>query len=204
VDRFGFRVFDDAVRRPICRVVDEDRIRGRAGLDPERGVRDVAPGHALPFDRPCSGLDHRLTRRKPQSNVEIEVRRLLVEVDHRVANGKRGADRALGVVAVRPGCTEEREHGIADELLDSTAEALELLAGSCVVRAQKPMHILRIENRGPLREASYIAEECSHEFPLALATRRFMRREALATAAAVAECGRALKAAALADHPRTA
>jgi hypothetical protein len=65
------------------------------------------------------------------------------------------------------------------------------------------MHILRVENRGPLGEAGHVAEERRHELPLVLATRRFMRSEALAAAAAVAECGRVLKAAALTDHPRT-
>ena len=45
---------------------------------------------------------------------------------HPVADRERGADGPLRVVLVREGRSEQRHHGVADELLDGAAEAFEL------------------------------------------------------------------------------
>ena len=66
-----------------------------------------------------------------------------------VADRERGADGTLGVVLVRGRCAEERHDGVADELLDRAAVALELGADAVVVRAQDRLDVLRVEPTRP-------------------------------------------------------
>ena len=84
----------------------------------------------------CAGVD---------ADAELE---LCLLVEDPVADGERGADGALGVVLVRDGGAEDRHHRIADELLDRSAEALELVAQARVVRAEQRAHLLRIHLLG--------------------------------------------------------
>ena len=67
----------------------------------------------------------------------------------RVADRERGADGALRVVLVRDGRAEDRHHGVADELLDRAAEALELRAHARVVGLEEPRARPRVDRAPP-------------------------------------------------------
>ena len=63
----------------------------------------------------------------------------------RVADRERGADGAFGVVLMRHRRAERGHDRIADELLDRSAESLDLCAYAFEVRTLKRPHVLRIE-----------------------------------------------------------
>ena len=68
-----------------------------------------------------------------------------------VADRERRADGALGVVLMRDRRAEERHHRVADELLDRTAEALELGPETGVVGRKERADVLGVEPLGPAR-----------------------------------------------------
>ncbi len=89
---------------------------------------------------------------------------------------------------------EERHHRVADELLDGSAEPLELGAEVRVIRREQRVDVLRIETLGPRGEANEIGEEHRHD--LALLTRgRGGLLERRATRVAEPRAGRVLLAA---------
>jgi hypothetical protein len=83
-----------------------------------------------------------------------------------VADRERSTHRPLGIVLTRNRRAEERNHGIADELLDRPAPALELVAQPLVVGAQDCLDVLRVELLGARREADKVGEEDSDDLPL--------------------------------------
>ena len=91
--------------------------------------------------------------------MQVEGRIRLVQLLDGVADGERGADRALGVVLVRRGGAEDRHDGITDELLHRAAEALDLGAQARVVGGEHRPHVLRIELLGAACEADEVGEE---------------------------------------------
>ena len=95
-------------------------------------------------------------------------------VEDPVADGERGAHRALGVVLVRNRGTEHGHHGVADELLDRAAEALELVAQPRVIRPEQRAHLLGIHALGARGKADEVGEEDGHD--LALLEPRVLRR----------------------------
>ena len=70
----------------------------------------------------------------PGRDPDAELEPLL---DCEVADRERRAHGPLGIVLVRRRRAEERHHGVADELLDGAAVALELGADALVVRAEE-------------------------------------------------------------------
>src|SRR6185436_7601475 len=120
-----------------------------------------------------------------------------------VPDRKRGADGALGVVLVRNGCTEERHHGVADELLHCAAVALQLLAQPGVVGRKRCTDILRVE---PLRlrgEAYEVGKEHADDLPF-LARRLRGSELGAAMRAARETLGRLLPAGGTDDHAEAA
>ena len=158
------RVVDLLLRGAVRRLVDEDPVDRRRGLQPGRRVDDVARGHALALGRPGAERDERLAGRDRDPNLEVT---LLADP---VADRERGADRALGVVLVRGRRAEERHHRVADELLDRAAAALELGTQTRVVGLEDRAHVLRVHLLGPRREPDEVGEEDGHD--LALLARR--------------------------------
>ena len=71
--------------------------------------------------------DDGLARGDGRPHGELELF-LLVQLVDRVEDAEAGADGALGVVLVCDRRAEDRHHGVADELLDRAAEALDLPA----------------------------------------------------------------------------
>ena len=193
----GLAVVDRVAGRAPRRLADEDAVDRRVRLEPRSGVDDVARDHALALLRPRAERDERLARVDADTELELG---LLVEDP--VADGERRADGALGVVLVRDRGAEDRHHGVADELLDRAAEALELVAEPSVVRAEQRAHLLGIHLLGARGEADEVGEEHRHDLAL-LEPRLLGRLER--RAARVAEAGslRVLLAAARArDHGR--
>ena len=90
----------------------------------------------------------------------------LRDLFERVRHRQAAEGRAKRVVVVRLTCAEHREHGVADELLDGPAEALELAAEPAVVGREQRAHVLRIQPLGRGGEADEVGEEDSDDFPL--------------------------------------
>ena len=84
-----------------------------------------------------------------------------------VADGKRRANGALRIVLVRQRRPEERHHGVADELLDRAAVALELGTQALVVRAEDRLDVLGVERFGARGETDEVGEEHGHDLALA-------------------------------------
>ncbi len=59
-------------------------------------------------------------------------------------DAQAGPHRALGVVAVRNGRTEDRHHSVADELLDHSTVMLNLSLGLGVIEVKSVAHVFRI------------------------------------------------------------
>ena len=102
---------------------------GAADLQTRRRVDDVARGHALAGLRAGVERDERLAGRDPDADLELAV------LGERVADRERRPHRALRVVLVCDRGAEDGHHGVADELLDGAAEALELASGRVRGRA---------------------------------------------------------------------
>jgi len=115
-------------RGTIRRLSDEDPVDGRSGLKPRRGVDDITRGHALPEIWPGAQRHERLARVDGDPHLELERWIGFVELNDRLANRDRGTNGPLGIVLVRHGRAEERDDGVADELLHRAAVPLELMA----------------------------------------------------------------------------
>jgi hypothetical protein len=120
LDLLRLPVLDRVTRRAVGRLADEDPVHGRRRLQPRRGVDDVAGGHPLALGRPGPKCDQRLARVDGDPHLE------LLLLDGPVADLERCPHRAHRVVLMRCRRAEERDHRVADELLDGPAEPLEL------------------------------------------------------------------------------
>jgi hypothetical protein len=63
--------------------------------------------------------------------------------------------------------SEERHHGVPDELLDGAAAALELRPDAVVVRGEERLDVLRVHRLGLRREPDEIAEDDRDDLALA-------------------------------------
>ena len=95
------------------------------------------------------------------SLLEIEV-----ELDEATTHSERGAERPRGVVLVRHGHAEDGHYGVADELLDGAAFALDLLSHRGCVGAENVLQVLRIEPLAERRGARDVGEEDRDELAL--------------------------------------
>ena len=96
--------------------------------------------------------------------------RLELELRDALEDHEACAHRALRVVLVRDGRAEDGHHGVADELLERAAEALDLRLRARVVRLQPRAHVLRICGLRGRGETDEVDEE--HRDDLALLARR--------------------------------
>ena len=83
-------------------------------------------------------------------------------------HAQTGANRALGVVAVRDRRAEDGHDGVADELLEHAAVVLDALLRLAVVELQDVAHVLRIGLIRARRQADEVDEEDGDELPLLL------------------------------------
>ena len=114
------------------RLVDDapaDRCRR---LQPRGGVHDVARDDSLAALGTRTERDDGLTRRHRRADGELEP--FALQFLDRLQDPEGGAHGPLGVVLVRDRRAEDGHHGVADELLDRPAEALDVGLHALVVR----------------------------------------------------------------------
>ncbi len=157
--RLRLPVFDRVLRRRMRRPVHKDPVHRRRRLEPRRPVEDVAGGHPLPLARTRPQRDNGLPRRHRDPHVQVQPRIGRIALRDRFSDRKRRPHATLRVVLVRRRRAEERDHGIADELLHRSPEALQLRAQTRVVRSEELPHVLRIELPRPPREVDQIGEQ---------------------------------------------
>ena len=120
----------------------------RRRLEARRGVDHVAGDHRLSHRRPCIQGHERFSRVDGDPHFQVEAGIRGVHGRCGVPDGQRGADRALGIVTERCWSAENSDDRIADELLDHTAEGLDLGADGVVVGAEQSLHVLGIQPLG--------------------------------------------------------
>ena len=81
-----------------------------------------------------------------------------------VADGEGSAHRTLGIVFMGDRRAEQRHHGVADELLDGTAEAFEIGSEPLVIWGEQGANVLGIETLGRRGEAHQVGEEHRNRF----------------------------------------
>src|SRR5437763_9853289 len=118
--RFVLCVLDPLTRRAPARLAGEDAVHRRRRLQSCRRVDDVTRRHAFARFRARAERYQRLAG--VDGDAKLEVRLLLA---HPVADRERRAHRAFRIVLVGHRRAEERDDGVADELLAGAAEALE-------------------------------------------------------------------------------
>jgi hypothetical protein len=148
------------VGRPVGRLADEDSVHRRRRLQARGGVDDIARRHALALGSARAERDERL------AGVDCDPHLELVLLVRPVADRERRAKGTLRVVLVRGGRAEERHHRVADELLDGTAEPLELTAQVRVVGPEESTDVFGIELLGAGGEADEVREEDGHDLAL--------------------------------------
>jgi hypothetical protein len=126
LDGLARAVLDRAFGRAVRRLADKDSVHGSGCLQSRGSVDDVSSHHAFAFDWPGAERDDGLAGVDGDADMEVERRVGLVHLLDGVTDGKRGADRALGVVFADGGSPEDSHHRIADELLHGAPEALDL------------------------------------------------------------------------------
>ncbi len=159
-------VLDRSLSRPIRRLVDEDAVGGRRGLQPRSGVDHVAGGHSLTLLRACIEPDECLAGGDPHPNVKLPRVVALVQLGDPLSDGQRSADGALGIVLAGGRRAKDGHHGVADELLHRAAVALELEADALVVAGEDRSDVLGVELFRLRREADEIGEEDADDLPL--------------------------------------
>ena len=157
---------DLKARGAIGSLVDEDGVHRRPGLEPRRGVDDIAVGGRLALVRTRVHVHHRLSGGDPDPDLQGGYVLSRCEAVHGLAHGVGGPHGALGIVLMGHRRAEERHHGVADELLDGTAVALELLARPPVVRVEHPANVLGVEPLRHAREADDVDEDDAHDLAL--------------------------------------
>ena len=175
LDRLGLALRGDGIVWPIDdhplgramgRSPDEDPVDRRGRLDPRGGVHHVTRDHRLP----CRGRrvdgDQRLAGRDADPHVEIERIVSLVQLRDGVAHSERCADGAFGIVLVRRRRAVDGDHGVADELLDRAAVALQVAPERLVVAAQERADVLGIELLRARRRPDEIDEDRGDDLPL--------------------------------------
>ena len=136
VDRLRLAKLDGSLGRPVGRLVDEDAVCGSRGLQAGGGVDDVSGRHPLALLGTGVEPHERLAGRDAHADVELARIVGLVQLRDRLADGEGCTDGALRVVLTRGRRAEDRHDGIADELLDGAAVALELEAHAFVVAGE--------------------------------------------------------------------
>ena len=151
-------VLDRALGRAVGLLSDEDPVFGRCGLEASGRIDDVAGRHSLTLVGAGAERNERLARIDGDPNAQVELRVGLVQLRDRVADRQGRANGTLRVVLVRDRGAEQRDDGVADELLHGAAEALELRAYAPVVGGEQLADVLGIEPLGAARRADKIRE----------------------------------------------
>ena len=161
--RAGVLVGDCRLARATGRVADQHGPGLCGRLDPGRAVHEVAGDHALVLG---AERDRRLAGEGSGPQVEIRGSDLDSEGMDRRDELERGAHRTLGVVLLRDRRAPERHHGVADELLDAAAVALDHVPRRLEVAREELARLLGVAALGLRREADEVGEEDGDDAPL--------------------------------------
>ena len=160
----GLRECDRPGGRVHRRLSDEHDVGRRGTLQPAGGVDHVPGDHALahrPDGHRClAGHD---------TNAGVDHRAESADAADDLQGGPHGA---LGVVLVAGRRAPDRHHGVADELLDRAAVALDDPAGKVEIARQQVADLLRVPRLGDRREAHEVGEEDRDDPPLCHGWRR--------------------------------
>ena len=127
-DRLELLEVEDALGRAEGRLRDRDAVDGCGALEAGGGVDDVAGDDALALLRTGAERDDRLARVDPDPHLQRERHVFRVQLLDRLEDSESGANRALGVVLMCDGRSEDGHDGIPDELLDRPSVTLDLLS----------------------------------------------------------------------------
>jgi hypothetical protein len=158
-------ILDLLASRPECLLADEDAVDRRGRLHPGGRVHDVAGDHRLPELVSRVQIDERFAGVNGNAHLELGV---LLACP--VGDRQGGAYGALRVILVDLRGAEDPDDGVANELLHRPAEALDLVAQSCVVRPEHGADVLRIETFGSAGEADEVGKEDGDDLPLLAGT----------------------------------
>ena len=136
-ERFGFSLdrdrlelleVEDALGRAEGRLRDRNAVDGCGALQAGGGVHDVASDDALAFLG--TGAEHHdgLSGIDPHPRLQGEPLVFRVQLLDRLEDSESGANRALGVVLMYGGRSEDGHDGVPDELLDRPSVTLDLLS----------------------------------------------------------------------------
>ena len=137
----GVLVGDRRLARAAGYVVDEHRPGLGDRLQPRRGVDGVAEHHPLALG---AQLDRRVAGQHAGADAQLGHPDLLAEQRDGLRERERRADRPFGVVLARDRSAPDGHHGIADELLDRAAVALDQRPATVEVAAQQIADLLGV------------------------------------------------------------
>ena len=130
---FAFRLhrlrlakLERVLRRDVRRVAYQDPVYGGSRLDAGSRVQHVTCGRPLALARPGAEHDQRLAGVDADPNVEVEPLILGVQLGDPPTDGKPRANAPFRVILVCLRRAEERQDGVATELLEGAAVPLEL------------------------------------------------------------------------------
>ena len=161
--RAGVLVDDRRLGRAAGDVIDEHAAGRRDALQPRGGVDGVAEHGALAVDAALHGGPA-----GQHADAELEARKahLLTERRNGARQRQRGTHRPLRIVLVRDRRAPDGHDGVADELLDRPAEALDQAPAALEVAAEQLAHLLRVAMLGERRVAHEVREHDRHQPPL--------------------------------------
>ena len=156
----------------VGRRADQHLTGSRQGLQALRGVHRVAgDGVGLRTARAEAAGHHR-----PRVDAEVERERQAgapapagIEARRPFEHGERRPERPLGVVLMCVRRAEQREQGVADELVDEAAELLHRSGQFFEQLVLKRLHDLGVELFGESRETAEVREQDCDGAPVGLA-----------------------------------
>ena len=150
----------------IREFADKDAVDRRRRLDARGGVHHVTRGDALALARSRADDDERFASVDADADLQIEPLVLGVQLVDRAADGERRSNGSLRIVLVRDRSAEQRDHRVADELLDRAAVALQLGSEAGIVGREPRSDVLRVHLLGLRGRADDVGEEDGDELPL--------------------------------------
>ena len=173
LNRLGGPVVDGS--RVARHVVSPTRMPLTGAFDWSRAAVLTTSPATMPS--PSSGRAPSETSAWPGVDADAELELGLL-VEDPVADGECRSYCALGIVLVGDRSAEHGHHGVADELLDRAAEALELVAQPRVVGPEQRAHLLGIHPLRARGEADEVGEEDGDDLALLEPRLRPRRRAA--------------------------
>ena len=164
--------------RAIRPITDDDRAWHGRRLQPGCDVDGVA-GHVALVDAAVGREDiSGVHRHSKGERCADDIGLAVIQLRHPGLHGQRCPDGPLGIVVVRGGVAEDRDDGIADELLDRPAVALDLLGHGPEERLQDAPQLLGVEAGGELGRRREVREHDRHDPTLLQRLGRCGRRRA--------------------------